>query len=67
MVDVIKTLDIKYVPSNCASSFRALHESMINYGNNKMPEYISCMHEESGVAMGQGYFKIAGKPLHAHA
>src|SRR3954454_13132668 len=26
MVDVIKTLDIKYVPSNCASSFRGLHE-----------------------------------------
>ncbi len=23
MVDVIKTLDIKYAPSNCASSFRA--------------------------------------------
>ena len=63
MIDVMKTLDIKYAPSNCASSFRALHESMINYGNNKMPEYISCMHEESGVAMGQGYFKIAGKPL----
>src|SRR4051812_27751326 len=26
MVDVIKTLDIKYLPSNCASSFRAIHE-----------------------------------------
>ena len=25
MVDVIKTLDIKYLPSNPASSFRALH------------------------------------------
>src|SRR5690349_19785372 len=38
MVDVIKTLDIKYLPSNCASSFRAIHESLINYGQNKMPE-----------------------------
>ena len=34
MVDVIKSLDIKYLPSNCASSFRGLHESLINYGNN---------------------------------
>ncbi|MDQ6881329.1 MAG: hypothetical protein M3150_04465, partial [Pseudomonadota bacterium] len=25
MVDVIKSLDIKYLPSNCASSFRGLH------------------------------------------
>ena len=63
MVDVIKTLDIKYCPSNCASSFRAIHESLINYGGNKMPEYLTCTHEESAVGMAHGYFKIAGKPL----
>src|SRR5438067_13905799 len=27
MVDVIKTLNIKYLPANCASSFRGIHES----------------------------------------
>src|SRR3954452_9963018 len=63
MVDVIKTLDIKYWPSNCVSSFRAIHESLINYGGNKMPEYLTCTHEESAVGMAHGYFKIAGKPL----
>src|SRR5262249_55860977 len=45
MVDVIKTLDIKYMPSNPASSFRAIHESLINYGQNKMPEFLTCTHE----------------------
>ena len=59
MVDVIKTLDIKYCPSNCASSFRAIHESLINYGGNKMPEYLTCTHEESAVGMAHGYFKIS--------
>ena len=63
MVDVIKTLDIKYLPSNCASSFRGIHESLINYGSNKMPEFLTCMHEESAVGMAHGYFKVAGKPL----
>ena len=63
MVDVIKTLDIKYLPSNPASSFRALHESLINYGGNKMPEFLTCTHEESAVGMAHGYFKAAGKPL----
>jgi acetolactate synthase-1/2/3 large subunit len=63
MVDVIKTLDIKYMPTNCASSFRAIHESLIDYGGNKMPEYITCTHEESAVAMAHGYFKVTGKPL----
>jgi len=63
MVDVIKTLDIPYLPSNPASSFRGLHESLINYGKNTKPEFLTCMHEESAAAMCHGYFKIAGKPL----
>src|SRR4029079_13459385 len=63
MGDVIKTLAIKYLPSNCASSFRGIHESLINYGNNKMPEFLTCTHEESAVGMAHGYFKITGKPL----
>ena len=63
MVDVIKSLDIEYLPSNPASSFRALHESLINYGGNKKPEFLTCTHEESAVAMGHGYFKASGKPL----
>src|SRR5450756_1105297 len=63
MVDVIKTLDIKYLPSNPASSVRAIHESLIDYGGNKMPEFLTCTHEESAVGMAHGYFKIAGKPL----
>jgi acetolactate synthase I/II/III large subunit len=63
MVDVIKSMDIDYLPCNPASSFRALHESLINYGGNKKPEFLTCTHEESSVAMAHGYFKIAGKPL----
>ena len=63
MVDVIKTLDIRYLPANCASSYRGIHESLINYGRNTRPEFLTCMHEESAVAMSHGYFKIAGKPL----
>ena len=63
MVDVIKTLDIKYVPANCASSYRGIHESLIDYGGNRMPEFLTCMHEESAVGIAHGYFKATGKPL----
>src|SRR5262245_49841783 len=55
MVDVIKSLDIKYLPSNPASSFRGIHESLINYGGNKMTEFITCVYEESVGGMEQGY------------
>ena len=63
MVDVIKSLDFDYICANPGSSFRGLHESIINYGGNTKPELITCMHEESSVAMAHGYFKVEGKPL----
>jgi acetolactate synthase-1/2/3 large subunit len=63
MVDVLKSLGIEYVCAVAGSSFRALHESVINYGGNSKPEFITCCHEESSVAMAQGYAKIEGKPL----
>jgi acetolactate synthase-1/2/3 large subunit len=63
MVDVLKSLGIEYVCSVAGSSFRALHESVINYGGNQSPEFISCCHEESSVAIAHGYAKIEGKPI----
>jgi len=63
MVDVIKSLGIEYVASNPGSSFRGLHESIVNHGGNSQPEFLTCLHEESAVAMGHGYAKIAYEPL----
>ena len=63
MVDVIKSLGFEYICANPGSSFRGLHESVINYGGNQKPELLTCCHEESAVAMAHGYFKVEGKPL----
>ncbi|HSE89978.1 MAG TPA: thiamine pyrophosphate-binding protein, partial [Candidatus Binatia bacterium] len=63
MVDVIKATGIEYIASNPGSSFRSLQESIVNYGDNKKPEFLTCMHEESSVGMAQGYAKAAGKPM----
>jgi acetolactate synthase-1/2/3 large subunit len=63
MVDILKSLDFEYIASNPGSSFRGIHESIINYGSNSKPEFITCCHEESSVAMAQGYFKAEGKPM----
>src|SRR5580693_6567601 len=62
MVDVLKALGFEYIFANPGSSFRGLHESIVNYGGNKNPEFITCCHEESSVAMAHGYSKIEGKP-----
>jgi acetolactate synthase-1/2/3 large subunit len=63
MVDVFKSLGIEYLFANPGSSFRGIHESVINHGGNRNPEFITCMHEESSVAMANGYAKIEGKPV----
>ena len=63
MVDVLKTLDIDYLAMNCASSFRGLHEAVLNHGGNIKPEILTCPHEEIAVHMAQGYAKIEGKPM----
>jgi acetolactate synthase I/II/III large subunit len=63
MVDVIKATGIEYIASNPGSSFRSLQESIVNYGGNKKPEFLTCTHEESSVAMAHGYAKAAGKPM----
>jgi acetolactate synthase-1/2/3 large subunit len=46
MVDVLKTLDIDYLAVTCGSTFRGLHEAVVNYGNNTKPEVITCNHEK---------------------
>jgi thiamine pyrophosphate-dependent acetolactate synthase large subunit-like protein len=63
MVDIIKSLGVPYVCGNPGSSFRGLQESIVNYGGNDQPEFLTCLHEESAVAMAHGYAKIDGKPL----
>jgi acetolactate synthase-1/2/3 large subunit len=63
MVDVLKKLSFEYVAANPGSSFRGLHESLINYGGNTAPEFITCCHEESSVAIAHGYAKAEGKPM----
>lgn len=63
MVDTLKALNLEFVAANPGTSFGGLHESLINYGGNKQPEFLTCCHEESAVAMAHGYAKIEGRPM----
>src|SRR5947207_1236576 len=63
MLDVMKSLGMEYIAANPGSSFRALHESIVNYGGNKGPELLTCCHEESSVALADGYARVEGKPM----
>ena len=48
IVDLIKAHDFPYAAINPGSSFRGLHDSLVNYGGN-VPEMLLCPHEEIAV------------------
>ena len=61
MVYLLNELGVEYAPLNPGATTRGLHESMVNYGGNKMPELITCCHEELAVAMAEGFYLATGK------
>ena len=63
IVDIFKRYELKYAALNPGSTFRALHDSMVNYGGNRLPEMITCSHEEIAVGIAHGYAKATGKPM----
>jgi acetolactate synthase I/II/III large subunit len=67
IVDLLKALGIEYTAFNPGSSFRGLHDSIVNYGGNRQPEVIECGHEEVSVAIAHGYAKATGRPMVAIA
>ena len=62
MVDAIKACGFKYVSLNPGSSYRGLHDSLVNYGGND-PEIITCNHEKLAVGLAHGYAKAAREPM----
>lgn len=67
IVDLLKALGIEYVALNPGSTFRGIHDSIVNYGGNSHPEVIECNHEEIAAAIAHGYAKASGKPMVAMA
>ena len=61
VVDLLRALGTKYVPLNPGSSFRGLHDSLVNHGGNVDPQLLLCLHEEIAVSLAHGYAKGSGQ------
>ncbi|HET8614279.1 MAG TPA: thiamine pyrophosphate-binding protein [Actinomycetales bacterium] len=57
VVELLRRLGVRYVPLNPGSSFRGLHDSLVNYGGNTDPQLLLCLHEEIAVSVAHGYAK----------
>ena len=62
VVYLLNRLGVEYVTLNPGATTRGLHESLVTYGGNAVPEVITCSHEEVAVAMAEGYYVATGKP-----
>jgi len=64
IVDMIKLYDFPAIPLNPGASYRGLHDSLVNYGEDD-PPMILCNHEKLAVQIAHGYAKATGKPMPA--
>ena len=65
VADTLRALEIPYIALNPGASYRGLHDSIVNFLGNETPQMLLCLHEESAVAVAQGYAKVTGKPMAA--
>lgn len=65
VADALRALDISYIALNPGASYRGLHDSLVNYLGNERPQLLLCLHEESAVAIAQGYAKVTGRAMAA--
>src|SRR6266540_3472805 len=62
IIELLRNLSIPYIALNPGSSYRGIHDSLVNF-LGKGPEMIVCLHEEIAVGLAHGYARVTGKPL----
>jgi thiamine pyrophosphate-dependent acetolactate synthase large subunit-like protein len=63
VAELLSRLDLRYLALVPGSSYRGLHDSLVNYNGNRDPRMLICLHEEHAVAIAHGYAKVTGRPM----
>jgi thiamine pyrophosphate-dependent acetolactate synthase large subunit-like protein len=63
LADVLRELGIEYVALNPGSSFRGLHDSLVNHLGNRAPQILLCLHEEHAVSIAHGFAKVSDRAM----
>src|SRR5713101_7149026 len=62
IVDLLHAYELPHAALNRGASYRGLHDSIVNYGENR-PTMMLCQHEETAVQIAHGYAKASGTPM----
>jgi acetolactate synthase-1/2/3 large subunit len=65
VAETLRALDIPWIALTPGASYRGLHDSLVNHLGNESPRMLTCLHEESAVALAHGWAKVTGRPMAA--
>ena len=54
VAEMLRALEIPFVALNPGSSYRGLHDSLVNHLGKPAPQMLLCLHEETAVAIAHG-------------
>lgn len=63
IAETLRELDIQFVAMGIGASMGELNDSLVNYLGNTRPQLISCLDEETSLAVAHGYGKVTGTPM----
>jgi thiamine pyrophosphate-dependent acetolactate synthase large subunit-like protein len=61
--DMLRRIGVRYVTHNPGSSFRGLHDSLVNMLGNDDPTMLLCLNENQVISVAHGYGKVTGEPM----
>jgi thiamine pyrophosphate-dependent acetolactate synthase large subunit-like protein len=62
---MLRELDIPYISLVPGATYRGLHDSIVNYLGNRMPQIVLSLHEENAIAVAHGYSKVTDRMIAA--
>lgn len=65
IAQTLKELGIEFIALVPGSSYRGLHDSLVNGLGNSDPQMVVCLHEEHAVAIADGYARATDRPMAA--
>ena len=63
IAEQLRALGVPFISLTPGSSYRGLHDSLVNHLGDSDPQMVMCLHEEHAVAVAHGYAKATGRPL----
>jgi len=62
---LLREMEIPYISLVPGATYRGLHDSIVNYLGNRVPQIVLSLHEENAIAVAHGYAKVTDRMIAA--